>query len=79
MLNLLHIGHFGIEKMKQLARTAVYWPGIDLDIKEQCQQCATCAEFQNKPLKISNPPWMLPEKPWMRLHVDHAINFMGKN
>ena len=22
---------------------------------------------------------MLPEKPWSRLHVDHAINFMGSN
>jgi len=24
-------------------------------------------------------PWMLPEKPWSRIHVDHAINFMGYN
>ena len=22
---------------------------------------------------------MLPEKPWSRIHVDHAINFMGNN
>ena len=22
---------------------------------------------------------MLPEKPWSRVHADHAINFMGKN
>jgi len=22
-------------------------------------------------------PWMLPEKPWIRLHIDHAINFLG--
>nr|KAG5692615.1 hypothetical protein BaRGS_030043 [Batillaria attramentaria] len=26
ILDLLHIGHFGMERMKQLARTAVYWP-----------------------------------------------------
>ena len=77
--NLLHIGHFGIEKIKQLARTEVYRPGIDLDIKEQCEKCTTCAEFQNKPSKMSNHPWMLLENPWVRLHVDHAINFMGKN
>ena len=24
-------------------------------------------------------PWMLPEKPWSRVHLDHAINFMGTN
>nr|KAG5696826.1 hypothetical protein BaRGS_030950 [Batillaria attramentaria] len=28
ILDLLHIGHFGMERMKQLARTAVYWPGV---------------------------------------------------
>ena len=22
---------------------------------------------------------MLPEKPWSRVHIDHAINFMGSN
>ena len=32
MLKLLHEGHFGIQRMKQLARTAVYWPNIDNDI-----------------------------------------------
>ena len=24
-------------------------------------------------------PWMLPEKPWSRLHIDHVINFLGFN
>nr|KAG5689369.1 hypothetical protein BaRGS_019743 [Batillaria attramentaria] len=28
ILDLLHIGHFGMERMKQLARTAVYWPDL---------------------------------------------------
>ena len=49
--------------MKQLARTAVYWPGLDADIKELSQACTTCAEFRNKPSKMNNHPWMLPEKP----------------
>ena len=26
VLQLLHLGHFGMQRMKQLARTAVYWP-----------------------------------------------------
>ena len=32
VLKLLHEGHFGIQRMKQLAKTAVYWPSIDTDI-----------------------------------------------
>ena len=79
VIDILHTSHFGIEKMKHLARTAVYWPGLDFDIKEQCRKCTSCGEHQNKPPKMKNHPWMLPEKPWSRIHVDHAVNFMGNN
>ena len=34
ILLLLHEGHFGIKRMKQLARTVVYWPNIDSDISK---------------------------------------------
>ena len=43
------------------------------------ERCVSCAEHQNKPPKPANHPWMMPEKPWSRIHVDHAINFMGNN
>ena len=61
-----------MRRMKQLARSVVYWPRIDADIEEMCRKCTSCAEHQNN-------PWMLPERPWSRIHVDHAVNFMGKN
>ena len=79
ILDLLHIGHFGMEKMKQLARTAVYWPGIDAAIEMCSRRCASCGEHQNKPSQPPIHPWMVPEKPWSRIHIDHAINFMGTN
>jgi hypothetical protein len=79
VLELLHIGHFGMERMKQLARTAVYWPGIDAAIEMASRRCNSCGENQNKPSKPPVHPWMLPEKPWSRVHLDHAINFMGTN
>lgn len=79
VLKILHLGHFGIQRMKQLARTAVYWPGIDTDIMETSKLCTACAENQRLPSKYPIHPWMLPEKPWSRLHLDHAVNFMGSN
>jgi len=79
ILDLLHIGHFGMERMKQLARTAVYWPGIDAAIETASRRCESCGENQSKPPQPPVHPWMLPEKPWSRVHVDHAINFMGTN
>ena len=79
VIDILHTSHFGIEKMKHLARTAVYWPGLNFDIKEQCRNCTSCGEHQNKPPKMKNHPWMLSEKPWSRIYVDDAVNFMGNN
>ena len=78
-LNLLHLGHFGVQRMKQLARSVVYWPRLDDDIEKLARCCTACAEHQNSPSKPANHPWMLPEKPWSRLHIDHAINFLGTN
>jgi len=79
VLDLLHECHFGIQRMKQLARTAIYWPNIDSDILDICRQYSTCAGHESEPSKASVHPWMLPEKPWSRLHIDHAINFLGYN
>ena len=79
ILDILHLGHFGMQKMKQLARSAVYWPHIDSQIEDTCRCCTACAEHQNRPPQPANHPWMMPEKPWSRIHIDHAINFMGSN
>ena len=65
--------------MKQLARTAVYWPGIDAAIEMASQRCDSCGKHQSKPPKPPVHPWMLSENPWSRLHLDHAISFMGKD
>ena len=40
ILSLLHEGHFGIQRMKQVARTAVYWRKIDDDVTYLCRHCA---------------------------------------
>ena len=44
-----------------------------------CRQCSTCAGHQSESSKAAVHPWMWPEKPWSRLHIDHAINFLGFN
>ena len=79
VLHILHQGHFGMQRMKQLSRTAVYWPGLDAQIMDLCRLCQSCMEHQNNPPQAPIHPWMLPEKSWSRIHIDHAINFMGNN
>ena len=68
-----------MQRMKELLSSVVYWPHIDDNIKKLVRTCTSCAKHQNKPPKLANHPWMLPEKPWSRLHLDHAINFMSTN
>ena len=65
--------------MKQLARTAVYWLKIDTDIQDLCAKCSTCAEHRPLPSKAPVQSWTVPDKPWSRLHIDHAVNFLGQN
>ncbi|RUS91013.1 hypothetical protein EGW08_001230 [Elysia chlorotica] len=79
ILQILHLGHFGMQRMKQLARTAVYWPRIDTDIEDIARHCKACNEHQKLPPKQPSHPWITPDKPWSRVHIDHAINFRGHN
>ena len=75
VLAILHCGHFGDQRMKQLARTIVYWPRIDSDIESTVRECITCLEHARTPPEAAVHPWMLPERPWSRIHIDHAISF----
>ena len=43
VLEYLHLGHFDMQRMKQLART---------DIEPMCRKCIPCGEHQNKPANL---------------------------
>jgi len=78
VLDLLHQCHPGKTRMKRLARTVVWWPGIDTDIEARVQDCHQCQENKTTPPKVPLTPWKWPEQPWSRLHIDHAGPFLGK-
>ena len=63
VLQLVHLGHFVMQRMKQLVRSVAYWPHINDDIEHLCRTCTACAEHQNKLPKPANHPWMLPTTP----------------
>ncbi|XP_055921606.1 uncharacterized protein K02A2.6-like [Eupeodes corollae] len=72
VLKQLHRGHQGIERTKSIARSFVYWPSIDADIKILIQNCNNCASAAKMPTKTLLQPWPTPTEPWERLHLDYA-------
>ncbi|UYV64975.1 K02A2.6-like [Cordylochernes scorpioides] len=77
ILRDLHEMHFGIVKMKMIARRYFWWPGIDGNIEDMARECAICQESANMPPSTISE-WTWPEKPWHRLHMDLAGPFMGR-
>ncbi|GFV39197.1 uncharacterized protein K02A2.6 [Trichonephila clavipes] len=72
VLEELHAGHLGIEKMKAIARSFVYWKNIDNDIEEAAKNCVDCARYKADPSKSKVHYWEYPSMPWERIHVDFA-------
>jgi hypothetical protein len=72
ILHQLHKGHPGMQRMKALARSSVYWPAIDTDIEEFVRQCRPCALTAKCPIKTLLHSWPKAERPWSRVHVDFA-------
>ena len=77
VLEELHISHPGIQRMKLLARSHVWWPHIDQDIQEMVKGCCACQEVKQAPPVAPLHPWIWPSQPWKRIHVDFAGPFMG--
>ena len=70
VIEVLHDGHPGVTKMKQLARSIVWWLAIDQDLENKVRECEQSA--------LARHPWEWPSRPWARLYVDYAGPLMGK-
>ena len=74
----IHRGHPGVVKMKQLARSYVWWPDIDKHLEELAKSCEACQSHKNAPPCAPLHPWQWPQTPWERIHVDFLGPFLGK-
>ena len=77
MLDSLHLSHWGIVKVKQLARRYVWWSTINTDIETVTQKCDICRQSSTMPTQHYTA-WPATEKPWERIHLDFAGPFRGK-
>ncbi|XP_045769765.1 uncharacterized protein K02A2.6-like [Maniola jurtina] len=66
----LHGSHLGMVKCKGLARSFVFWPGLDNDLERMCSACRTCGDVADLPPKSPLVPWSWPSSPFERVHID---------
>ncbi|XP_055590370.1 uncharacterized protein K02A2.6-like [Uranotaenia lowii] len=79
ILKQLHRVHPGIERMKAIARSHVFWPKIDAAIETFVKQCGNCASHSKSPPKLPPQPWPQAKTPWERIHVDFAGPFFDQH
>ena len=74
----LHGRHPGVLRMKSLARSLIWWPGMDHAIEDMVTHCSDCQRAQASPPSAPLHPWKWPTRPWARLHVDFAGPMDGR-
>ena len=56
--------------MKSLARSYIYWPGIDADIERIAKSCSSCRQRKPTNAHAHMMPWPCAQRPWQRIHMD---------
>ena len=74
----LHSLHPGVCRMKQLARSHVWWPGLDAAIEDLVLHCSLCQQSAKMPPHVPHVPWQWPARPWVRIHSDFSM-YESKN
>lgn len=77
VLDELHSTHFGVVRMKSLARSYFWWENLDSEIELLAKNCSQCQLYQSNPVKVPVHRWDPPSKPFERVHVDFAGPIYG--
>ena len=64
--------------MKALARSHMWWPGLDNDLEMMVESCQECQSVKQTPPQAPMHPWIWPLKPWQQVHINFAGPFLGK-
>lgn len=78
MLERIHTGHMGIERSKQRARDALFWPGMGKEIANTVESCSICQERHTSNPKEPLISHQIPERPWQVVASD-LFTWQGKD
>ena len=77
-LEVLHESHQGIDKTRARARGVIYWPGINRDISDMIERCATCLIFARSNSKEPLIPHPVPDGPFQHIAMD-ILTYAGRD
>ncbi len=64
--------------MKALARSYVWWPGMDAAVEGCIKSCPVCQESRPSPATAPLYPWEWSSQPWSHIHLDYFTGpFLG--
>lgn len=73
ILQICHQTHLGSFKIKNLAKSYFWWPGLNQDIENFTSNCSVCCHLRDNPPRAQVKLWDWPNKPWSRIHVDFFV------
>ena len=65
----LHRSHEGVNQSLSLARTCMYWPGMEADVMDYIKWCVMCIDNSKMPVEMLHPH-EVPARPWVKLGMD---------
>ena len=74
---MLHETHPEMIRMKDFARSYMWWPGLNEDIEETVQQCNKCPKQHREEPATPLHSLEVTTGPWQRVHNDFAGPFKG--
>ena len=70
MKTAVHSSHLGLEACLRRAREAIYWPGMNAEMKEYMAACETCRTFEVRQCREPLIPHDVPSRPWEKVAID---------
>lgn len=70
VLQQIYSNYMSIVKMKYIARSYVWWPGLDKELENitnKCKECCTYRILRHKS-ELQSRSW--PDQPWTRFYLD---------
>ena len=64
--------------MKAIARSYMWWPGLDKVVEELVRNCIPCQSNRHNPAPVPLHSLIWPSQPWQRVHFDFAGPFLGR-